>query len=131
MGAPLVGDVRACARRPGDRKGIGCGTVPGMTGAADELVDVVDEHGQVIDVVARRRMRAENLRHRAVFVAILSTDGRVLVHRRADHKDVWPGRWDLAIGGVVVAGEGWDDAARREVAEEIGVDASPTAWADG
>lgn len=29
--------------------------------------------------------------------------------------------WDLAAGGVVAAGETYDDAARRELAEELGV----------
>jgi 8-oxo-dGTP pyrophosphatase MutT (NUDIX family) len=67
-------------------------------------------------------MRRENLRHRAVFVLVQSRDGRVLVHRRSDTKDVWPGWWDLAVGGVVGAGEAWDAAARREVAEELGVE---------
>jgi isopentenyldiphosphate isomerase len=65
-------------------------------------------------------MRAENLRHRSVGIAVLDAEGRVLIHRRADDKDVWPGRWDLAVGGVVESGEGWDAAAQRELAEEIG-----------
>jgi 8-oxo-dGTP pyrophosphatase MutT (NUDIX family) len=66
-------------------------------------------------------MRAERLRHRAVFVLVRSSDGRVLVHRRSEHKDLWPGQWDLAVGGVVGAGEGWEEAAHRELAEEVGV----------
>jgi isopentenyldiphosphate isomerase len=85
-------------------------------------VEVVDPEGRVLEVVPRARMRAENLRHRAVFVLVTSTDGRVLVHRRSEAKDVWPGWWDLAIGGVVGAGEAWDDAARRELAEEVGIE---------
>lgn len=88
---------------------------------AEEPVEVVDEHGRVVEVVTRRQMRAENLRHRAVFVAVLSSDGRLLVHRRSDTKDVWPGWWDVAVGGVVGAGEGDDDAAVRELAEEVGI----------
>ena len=48
----------------------------------------------------------------------------MLVHRRADTKDVWPGYWDLAVGGVVEAGESYDTAAHRELDEEIGVTAS-------
>jgi isopentenyldiphosphate isomerase len=86
-----------------------------------ELVDVVDEFGRVVATVPRARMRAENLRHRAVFVLVLGTDGRVLVHRRSPDKDVWPGWWDLAVGGVVLAGEDYDDAVRRELAEELGI----------
>lgn len=45
----------------------------------------------------------------------------MLIHRRADHKDMWPGRWDLACGGVVGAGEDWLVAAARELAEELGI----------
>ena len=98
---------------------------------SNELVDVVDEHDRVVGTVTRRRMRAERLRHRAVFVVVHSSAGELLVHQRSDDKDVWPGRWDVAVGGVVAAGEGWDDAARREVAEEIGVDAVPMPIAAG
>lgn len=87
----------------------------------DELVDIVDEQDRVVAPVTRRRMRAERLRHRAVFVVVASTAGAVLVHRRSQDKDLWPGRWDIAVGGVVVAGEGYDDAARRELAEEVGL----------
>lgn len=58
-------------------------------------------------------------------------DGRLLVHRRSDLKDLWPGRWDLAVGGVVAAGETYDEAARREVAEEIGIDGDPRPLGSG
>ena len=66
-------------------------------------------------------MRRHRLRHRATFVVVRCSRGHVLMHRRSDTKDLWPGRWDLAVGGVVTAGEGYDDAARRELAEEVGV----------
>jgi len=70
-------------------------------------------------------MRAENLRHRAVFVLVESTRGEVLIHRRSDEKDVWPSWWDLAVGGVVASGEGYDEAAVREVGEELGIEGEP------
>jgi isopentenyldiphosphate isomerase len=88
-----------------------------------EPVEVVDLDGNVIEVVTRQRMRAEKLRHRSVFIAVINDDGDLLVHRRADHKDVWPGWWDVAVGGVVGVGEEYDAAARRELREELGVDA--------
>lgn len=84
---------------------------------------MVDEHDRVVRTVTRAEMRAGRLRHRAVFVAVQGSDGRLLVHRRAEHKDVWPGRWDVAVGGVVAAGEQGDVAAGRELAEELGVTA--------
>jgi len=93
--------------------------------AGAELVEVVDPTGAVLDTVPRSRMRAENLRHRAVYVAVRSGAGALLAHQRAAWKDVWPSRWDLAVGGVLGVGERWRDAAVRELAEEVGVEAKP------
>jgi isopentenyldiphosphate isomerase len=77
----------------------------------------------VIGQAGRAEIRAHNLLHRAVFVVVRSIRGEVLVHRRAESKDLWPGFWDIAVGGVVSAGEGYAAAARRELAEELGIDA--------
>ena len=89
--------------------------------SADERVDVVDADDVVVATVTRAEMRRDRLRHRTTFVVVRSSTGSVLVHRRSDAKDLWPGRWDLAAGGVVMAGETYDDAAVRELAEELGV----------
>lgn len=86
-----------------------------------ELVDVVDELDRVVATVERSAMRANRLRHRAVFVAVTDGAGRLLVHRRSLGKDVWPGWCDVAVGGVVGSGESYEMAARREVAEELGL----------
>ena len=87
-----------------------------------ELVDVVDENDVVVGHVTRREMRRGVLRHRAVFAAVVSSDGKLLIHRRSEAKDIWPGWWDIAIGGVVTAGETYDAAMVRELAEEAGID---------
>lgn len=89
---------------------------------SSELVDIVDENDLVVGRVARSEMRRRVLRHRAVFAAVVSSDGRLLIHRRSETKDIWPGWWDIAIGGVVTAGESYDAAMVRELAEEAGID---------
>ncbi len=86
-----------------------------------ELVDIVDRDDNVIGQATRAEMRRDNLAHRAVYVVVRTSDDGVVVHRRADWKDVYPGRWDICFGGVLAAGEGWDDAAARELAEEAGI----------
>lgn len=86
------------------------------------MVDVVDDDDVVVRTVTRAEMRRDRLQHRAVAVAVFASDGRLLVHRRSEDKDVWPGQWDIAAGGVVAAGEDYETAARRELAEELGVE---------
>src|SRR3954454_14174708 len=66
-------------------------------------------------------MPARRRRHRAVFIVVRSSGGDVLVHQRSPLKDLWPGRWDLCVGGVVSAGESYESAAARELSEEVGV----------
>jgi isopentenyldiphosphate isomerase len=89
--------------------------------SADELVEEVDEDGNVLRVVTRAEMRAGLLRHRCTYIGVVDTRGRLLVHQRAATKDVFPSYWDVCAGGVCTAGEGWDDSARRELAEELGI----------
>jgi 8-oxo-dGTP pyrophosphatase MutT (NUDIX family) len=36
-------------------------------------------------------------------------------------KDIYPGYYDVAAGGVVLAGETYDESARRELQEELGI----------
>lgn len=88
----------------------------------DEIVEEVDLAGNVLSLVPRRRMRAEQLCHRSVFIAVMSEKGDLLVHQRAESKDIWPGWWDVAVGGVVAPGESWEAAALRELREELGIE---------
>lgn len=73
------------------------------------------------EVATRAEMRARNLWHGATAVVVRDPAGRVYVHRRTDTKDVYPGRYDFAAGGVLQAGEEPHAAALREVEEELGV----------
>ena len=99
------------------------------TGACEpvdpELVDIVDDDDRVVATATRPEMRAGRLRHRCVFLVVRRPDGRVLVHQRSPAKDIWPSAWDVAVGGVVTAGEAWDAAATRELAEEVGIEGAP------
>jgi isopentenyldiphosphate isomerase len=88
----------------------------------DEVVDVVDEHDRVVGQATRREVRGRNLLHRAVAVLCRRTGGEIFVHRRADGKDVFPGHYDMFVAGMVGAGETYEAAAARELAEELGVD---------
>src|SRR5207302_10898636 len=100
-----------------------------------ELVDVVDADGHTIGTVPRREIREGRLGHRCVYVLVFNHQGELFIHLRTPTKDVYPGRWDVAVGGVLAAGESFDEGARREVREELGVELEPEPlfplrWAD-
>lgn len=92
-----------------------------MTDPSGERVEVVEPDGTVTGIVTRAEMRAGVLRHRCTYTVVLTGDDRVIVHQRADWKDVFPSAWDLAFGGVCDVGEDWEASAARELAEEAGI----------
>jgi len=99
-----------------------------MTTPTDrELVDVIDDAGRTVAVVTRQEMRRQRLPHRCVYVLVFNRQGELFLHLRTPTKDIYPSHWDVAMGGVLAAGEGFDEGARREVAEELGIDTRPEA----
>lgn len=58
-----------------------------------------------------------------VHVCIFNSQGRLLIQQRQRFKDGWPGLWDVSVGGGVTAGEDSRMGARRELAEELGLEA--------
>jgi 8-oxo-dGTP pyrophosphatase MutT (NUDIX family) len=89
--------------------------------SGDELVAVVDEHNNVLAAVRRRQMRAGRLPHRASYVLVFNSGRELFVQKRTLSKDVFPGHYDVAAGGVVLAGEDYEEAAVRELSEELGI----------
>ncbi|WP_055622836.1 NUDIX hydrolase [Streptomyces sp. JHA19] len=93
--------------------------------AADEILDIVDEQDRVVGRAPRGEAYARGLRHRCVFIEARDAEGRLFVHRRTPTKLVFPSHYDMFVGGVVGAGESYDDAALREAEEELGVSGLP------
>lgn len=91
--------------------------------SANELVDIIDENNQVIKTVPRHEMRKDSLPHRASYIALRDRQGKFLVEIRTLCKDYAPGLFDACIGGVMQYGEDEVQSAKRELFEEVGVDA--------
>jgi isopentenyldiphosphate isomerase len=94
-------------------------------GAEGELVAIVDERNKVIGAVPRREMRAGNLPHRATYILVFNSQGELYVQKRTQSKDVFPGYYDVAAGGVILAGESYEEGALRELEEELGIRGVP------
>ena len=92
-----------------------------MPNPAEEIIQIVDIDNREIAAIARHLMREQHLIHRASYILVFNAAGELFVQKRTMIKDIYPGYWDVAAGGVVLAGESYEESAERELAEELGV----------
>ncbi|MBI4121253.1 MAG: NUDIX domain-containing protein [Parcubacteria group bacterium] len=59
---------------------------------------------------------------RIIRVFLVNDDGKIFLQRRSKEVVVYPDVWDHATSGHVDEGEEYEEAARRELKEEIGLD---------
>ena len=59
-----------------------------------------------------------------VHVCIFGSDGRMLIQKRLPNKSGWSGMWDVTAGGSAQAGDSSQQAASRELLEEVGINYS-------
>lgn len=90
-----------------------------------ELVEHVDEHDRVLGIVERDEAVRESWPHRIATVICRDREGRILVLRRARTLSRFPGYYDVMVGGAVAVGESYEEAAVRELTEELGVRVPP------
>ena len=88
---------------------------------SEEMVAIVDRENNVTGAATRREMREKKLTHRCTYIVVQNSAGQLLVQRRTLTKDVYPGYLDPTTGGVVLAGESYEESAARELAEEMGI----------
>lgn len=87
----------------------------------NEIILIVDEDNNVTGSAARHEMRSRCLPHRAAYILVFNSIGELFVQKRTMSKDIYPGYYDVAAGGVVLYGESYDESAGRELEEELGI----------
>ncbi len=86
----------------------------------DEIFDVVDANNCVVGQARRKEIHAKGLMHRAIHIFWVKSDGQLCLQRRSYGKDSCPGLLSSSCAGHLDAGESYDTAAYRELAEELG-----------
>ena len=90
------------------------------------MFPIVDEQGNIIDAATRGKCHdGSKLLHPVVHLHVFNSKGELYLQRRPMWKDIQPGRWDTAVGGHVDLGENIEQALRREVREELGIEIAP------
>ena len=90
----------------------------GGHGMDEELLNVYDAAGTVVDARPRRAAKASGLAVGAVNALVVNGEGLVLMQRRPPDKENGA-RWDKSVGGHVSAGEEFDTTLVREAGEEL------------
>jgi len=85
-----------------------------------EMVDVVDEAGNVLYSILKTETHKNGLLHRTVIGEVRNSMGDIMVVEQAgDRQD--PGQYVNPVGGHVSAGESEEEALIRETFEELGL----------
>lgn len=88
--------------------------------ADDEILPVVESSGVVIGQSSRQYVHTVgNLMHPVVHMHIIDRDGSLYLQKRAASKSLYPGMWDIAVGGHVSYGENIEETLVREASEEL------------
>lgn len=89
-----------------------------------ELIDIVDENGNFTgQVMDKEEAHNKNLLHNEVAVFIINDNEQVLLQKRSANKRFDANKWALCAGHVD-AGESLENAALRELKEEVGINIS-------
>lgn len=88
---------------------------------SDAPILIVDEHDNPIGSATKEEAWQQGLIHRAVRFSIYNSKGQLLVQKRSPNKKIFPNCWDNSAAGHVDAGETYEQAAVRELQEEIGI----------
>ena len=90
-----------------------------------EYFDIVDKNG---NLTGKKKLRSLVHRggdlHKAVHVWILNSENELLIQKRSESKDTYPGHWTFSVGGHVSSGKTSKETVVRETKEELGVEIS-------
>lgn len=88
----------------------------------EEWFDLVTPEGKITGKAPRSAVHGNpNLLHPVVHVHVFNKNGQLYLQKRADNKEVQPGKWDTSVGGHVRSGEDIIAAVNREAEEELGI----------
>lgn len=88
-----------------------------------EFLDIVNENDEVIGKASKEEIYENRLTHRIVHVFVFNDKGEMALHVRSKDSLFCPLYWDTAASGHVQSGESYEEAALRELDEEVGISA--------
>ena len=91
----------------------------------DEPLILVDSADRVLGYLDKAACHnGQGQLHRAFSVFLFNSRGELLLQKRGRNKRLWPGYWSNSCCSHPRRGESMDDAVRRRIEQELGLDGS-------
>ncbi|MBU0707502.1 NUDIX domain-containing protein [Patescibacteria group bacterium] len=87
-----------------------------------EYLDIVNDNDEVIGRQKREALYDKFPTHRIVHVLVFNRAGEMALQLRSQNVSFLPGYWSTSAGGHVISGETYEEAAKRELKEELGLE---------
>ncbi len=88
----------------------------------EEIIDFVNKEDIVIGNKEISLVKKERLNYRIAHVWVFDEQNRLLIHKRPKNMVSYPNVWTSSSGGHVESGETYEQAAKREAEEELGLE---------
>jgi len=93
-----------------------------MEQAMEEILDLYDKNRILTNqTIVRGKPMPANHYRMLVHVCLFNSNGKLLIQQRQANRKRWAGLWDVSVGGAAMQGESSEDAATRELQEELGI----------
>ena len=88
-----------------------------------EFFDIVNEKDEIIGKIRendQNTVKPSQLRF--INIIIINNDNMIVVPKRSSNRKLFPNCYDFSVGGHVNSGENYEEAAYRELREELGIE---------
>lgn len=87
-----------------------------------EYIDLVDDNDNIIGTSTREYVNIHNLKnYRVVNILVINSKNEIVLAQRSKNKKYFGGCYFFSVGGHVKSNEGYEEAAYRELKEELGI----------
>ena len=87
-----------------------------------DFFDIVDEEDKIIGKISSQKLSTvKPSQLRFINIVLINDKGEILVPKRSSNRNLFPNCYDFSVGGHVNSGEEYEEAAYRELREELGI----------